>query len=146
MWTALKQFPYGFDHCSLALQADIFEASHTYRLLGQKKYLTIVEAQGRTGRRYYKAYVADRLDGQWQPLSDTEEHPFAGVPNVRQPEPPWADNISHGELIRVGYDETLTVDPANLQFLIQGVSDKLKVGKKYGEIPWQLGLLSRITQ
>ena len=37
-------------------------------------------------------------------------------------------------------------DPTNLQFLIQGVSDKLKPGKKYGEIPWQLGLLTQISQ
>lgn len=146
MWTPLKHFPYGFDHCSLALKADIFEASHTYRLLGEKKFLTVIEAQGRAGRRYYKAYITDHLEGKWRPLSDTEEHPFAGARNVRQPDPSWADNISHGELIRVGYDETLTVDPTNLQFLIQGVSDKLKKGKKYGEIPWQLGLLTQIGQ
>jgi hypothetical protein len=149
MWTTLKDFPYGFDHCQLALQADIFEASHTYRLAGEEKYLTIVEAQGRSGRRYYKAYIADRLEGKWRPLADTEEHPFAGATNVRQPpgsEPPWADNISHGELLRAGYDELLTIEPANLQFLIQGVSDKLKAGKKYGEIPWRLGLLKRILK
>jgi hypothetical protein len=146
MWTPIDKFPYGFDHCELAIQADIFEASHTYRLLDQNKYLTIVEAQGRDGRRYYKAYVADSLAGEWQPLADTEDHPFAGAENVRQPDTPWADNISHGELIRIGYDETLTIDPQNLQFLIQGVSDKLKAGKKYGEIPWQLGLLIRVSQ
>jgi len=143
MWTPLEKFPQGFDHCELALQADIFEASHTYRLAGQNRYLTVVEAQGKTGRRYYKAYAADRLDGEWRPLADTEERPFAGAANVRQAEPLWADNISHGELIRAGYDEMLTVDPANLQFLVQAVTDARKAGKVYGEIPWQLGLLTR---
>jgi hypothetical protein len=143
MWTPLDQFPRGFDHCELALQADIFEASHTYRLLGQQKYLTVVEAQGGGGRRYYKAYLADRLDGKWEPLANTEAKPFAGAANVRQPDPPWADSISHGELIRAGSDETLTVDPANLQFLIQGVSDTLRAGKSYSQIPWRLGLLVR---
>ncbi len=142
MWTPLKNFPDGFDRCELALEADIFEAGHTYRLLGQNKYLTVVEAQGKKGRRYYKAYTADRLDGKWTPLADTEENPFAGAANVRQPNPPWADNVSHGELLRANCDETLTADPANFQFLIQGVTDRLKAGKKYGEIPWQLGLLS----
>ena len=146
MWTPLQDFPNGFDHCELALQADIFEAGHTYRLLGENKYLTVVEAQGKTGRRYYKVYTADRLGGQWTPLADTEENPFAGAANVHQPDPTWADNISHGELIRSGYDETLTVDPAHLQFLIQGVTDRLKAGKKYGEIPWQLGLLNNRGQ
>ncbi|MCX5677420.1 MAG: non-reducing end alpha-L-arabinofuranosidase family hydrolase [Planctomycetota bacterium] len=142
MWTPIEKFPEGFDHCELALKADIFEAAHTYRLAGQGKYLTVVEAQGKEGRRYYKAYTADRLDGAWQPLADTEDRPFAGAVNVRQPDPPWADNISHGELLRAGSDETLTVDPANLKFLIQGVSNSAKGNKGYGGIPWRLGLLT----
>jgi hypothetical protein len=142
MWTTIEKFPEGFDHCELALKADIFEAGHTYRLAGQEKYLTVVEAQGKEGRRYYKAYTADRLDGAWQPLADTEDRPFAGAANVRQPDPAWADNISHGELIRAGSDETMTVDPAKLQFLIQGVNNNAKGNKGYGGIPWRLGLLT----
>jgi hypothetical protein len=142
MWAPLEKFPDGFDHCELALQADIFEASHTYRLLGQNRYLTIVEAQGREGRRYYTAYTAERLDGAWSPLADTEGRPFAGAANVRNPDPPWADNISHGELIRAGCDETMTVDPAHLEFLIQGVLNSAKGDKGYGMIPWRLGLLT----
>lgn len=142
MWTTLGEFPQGFRDCRLALQADIFEASHTYRLKGQDRYLTVVEAQGKGARRYYKAYVAGSLDGEWTPLADTEENPFAGAANTRGPTSPWADNISHGELIRDGYDETLTVDPSRLQFLIQGVTEREKAGKPYGEIPWRLGLLT----
>ena len=144
MWTPIDKFPLGFDHVELALQADIFEASHTYRIQGEERYLTVVEAQGPGGRRYYKAYLADRLDGKWQPLADTYPQPFAGAVNVKQPDPPWADSISHGELIRTGCDETMTVDPAKLQFLIQGVSDKEREGKKYGDIPWRLGLMTRV--
>jgi len=142
MWTPIEKFPDGFDHCELALQADIFEAAHIYRLLGQEKYLAIIEAQGKAGRRYYKAYTADRLDAAWLPLADTEDRPFAGAANVRQPESPWADNISHGELLRAGCDETLTVDPAKLQFLIQGVNNDAKGNQGYGGIPWRLGLLT----
>jgi hypothetical protein len=142
MWTPIERFPEGFDHCELALRADIFEAAHVYRLPGQEKYLTLVEAQGKQGRRYYTAYTADRLDGQWTPLADTEDRPFAGAANVRRPGPPWADNISHGELLRAGCDETLLVDPANLRFLIQGVNNDAKGDKGYGGIPWRLGLLT----
>ena len=80
LWTDLEDFPRGFGHCELALQAKIFEASHTYRLKGQDKYLTIVEENG---RRYYKAYLADRLDGPWTPVADTAEKPFAGWTNIR---------------------------------------------------------------
>lgn len=141
LWTRLEDFPKGFDHCELALEARIFEAGHTYRLKGLNKYLTIVEENG---RRYYKAYLAERLDGPWRPLADSAERPFAGWKNIR-PAPgvsPWTDNISHGELLRDGCDETLTVDPTNLRFLFQGMLDQEKAGKGYGQFPWRLGLLT----
>jgi len=140
LWTNLEEFPKGFDHCTLALEAEIFEASHTYKLKAADKYLTIIEENG---RRYYKAYVADRLDGEWTPVADTAERPFAGWRNVRPANgvEPWTDNISHGELIRDGYDQTLTVDPDDLRLLFQGMLDKDKGGKNYGQFQWRLGIL-----
>jgi hypothetical protein len=143
LWTHLADFPHGFDHCELALEAKIFEASHTYKLKGMDKYLTIVEENG---RRYYKAYLADRLDGEWTPLANTAERPFAGWKNIR-PAPgvePWTDNVSHGELIRDGFDQTLTVDPGNLRFVFQGMWDKDKSGKGYGQFQWRIGMLTPV--
>lgn len=144
MWrlsTTLEQFPKGFDNCELALEGKIFEASHTYKLKGMDKYLAVIEENG---QRYFKAYVADKLDGKWTPVADSFTQPFASAQNV-QPAAGvtlWADNISHGELIRDGIDQTLTVDPENLQFLFQGVLQEEKRGLPYGRIPWRLGLLS----
>ena len=143
MWrreTDLRDFPHGWSKPHLALRADIFEASHTYKLKGRRRYLTIVEAQGHR-RRYYKAYLADRLEGPWRPLADSWEHPFAGYVNVHQ-DTPWTANISHGELLRAGVDERLEVDPARLRFLFQGASDSDYRGHPYGQIPWRLGLLT----
>ena len=143
MHTTLADFPHGFGNLVLALRADIFEASHTYTLKGMDRYLTIIEANP-GGRRYYKAYIADRLDGKWTPLADSERKPFSGAANVR-PAPgvqAWADNISHGELIRDGSDETLTVNPKNLRLLFQGALQKEKAGRSYGQIPWRLGMLT----
>ena len=134
LWTTLEEFPKGFGHCELALEGPIFEASHTYRLKGSDKYLTIVEENG---RRYYKAYLADRLDGPWTPLADTAERPFAGWTNIR-PAPgvePWTDNVSHGELVRDGIDQTMTVDPANLRFVFQGMLDKDKGRQRLRPVP-----------
>ncbi len=141
LWTKLADFPKGFGHCELALQAAIFEASHTYRLKGTDKYLTIVEENG---RRYYKAYLSDRLDGEWKPVADTAEKPFAGWKNIRPARgvKPWTDNVSHGELIRDGYDQTLTVDPDNLRFVFQGMFDKDKARKGYGQFRWRIGMLN----
>jgi hypothetical protein len=126
------------------LKADVFEASHTYRLKGMDKFLTIIEANS-GGKRHFKAYLADRLDGQWKPLAETWERPFAGELNV-QPAVGvdlWADNISHGELIRDGFDERLTVDPSDLRLVFQGAWQKDKVDG-YGGIPWRLGILTPV--
>ncbi len=146
MWrsdTKLADFPKGWSKPEVVLKADIFEASHTYKVKGQQKYLTLVEAQA-AGRRYYKAYEADRLDGAWTPIADSVQSPFASLANIEPKQGDrWTDNVSHGELLRAGADEKLEIDPAKLTFLIQGVSDKDKAGKAYGAIPWRLGLLER---
>jgi len=139
--TRLEDFPTGWSEPQLAIQGDIFEASHTYRLRGLDKYLTLVEAQGGHGWRYYKAYLADRLEGPWQPLAATRDHAFASMANVRPAARHWTDSISHGELLRAGFDQQLEVNPARLRFLFQGVTDRARAGKPYGEIPWRLGLL-----
>jgi len=147
MWTSLEDFPYGFDHLEIALKADIFEASHTYKLKGLDSYLTIIEANPNS-KRYYKAYLADKLDGAWTPVADTRKQPFVGDVNAR-PAPGvsvWADNISHGELIRAGYDQAMVVDPEKLQLVFQGALQKEKAGTGYGRIPWRIGLLTPADQ
>ncbi len=140
-WTPIGSFPGDMGHVEVALTGRFFEASHTYKLEGRGKYLTIIEENG---RRYYKAYLADSLDGQWKPLADTEEKPFAGFANIRPAKgvEAWTDNVSHGEIIREGIDQTMTIDPANLRFVFQGMLEKNKLGKNYGQFPWRIGLLT----
>jgi hypothetical protein len=144
MWraeTKLSDFPYGWGQPEVVLRGDIFEASHTYRLKGRTDFLTVIEAIGSGGRRYYKAYLADKLDGEWKPLAARAEQSFASPLNVRPDGEAWTDSYSHGELLRTGYDQKMEVDPARLEFLFQGVIDRDRAGKKYGDIPWRLGLL-----
>ena len=145
MWrteTSLAKFPGGWSRAKVVLRGDIFEASHTYRLKGLDKFLTLIEAQAGP-RRYFKAYIADKLDGEWKPLAATKKKPFASPVNVRDAAAHWTDSFSHGELIRTRFDQTLEVDPADLRFLFQGASDSDRRGKGYGAIPWRLGLLER---
>ena len=139
--TPLSQFPHGLGDLKLVYQGDIFEASHTYRLLGRDQWLTIIESNP-GGRRYYRALVADRLDGDWTMLDAGEAKPFVGAANCRPAADvaAWTDNISHGELLRAANDETLPVDPANLQLLFQGALQSEKAGVGYSAIPWRLGL------
>jgi hypothetical protein len=144
--TTLERFPEGMSDPVVVMREpqrfDLFEGSATYRLKGAGKYLTLIEALGPQGIRYYRGFLADRLDGDWMPLADTWDNPFAGMNNVTF-EPgvrPWTKDISHGELLRDGYDETMTVDPANLQFLYQG-RDPERDTKEYSQLPYRLGLL-----
>lgn len=144
--TPRDAFPQGWSKPELVLhdtREELFEASHTYKLRGCEQYLTIIEAIG-DRRRYYKAWLADRLAGPWRPLAATKEKPFAAVgANVEQ-SPLWTMSISHGELLRSGHDEFLEIDPDHLEFLYQGVDDEGYQGRKYGSIPWQIGLLKMV--
>jgi len=116
----------------------LFEASNVYKLDGQNKYLLMVEAY-MSGPRLFRSWTSSSLDGPWTPLADTETNPFAGNNNVEWPTGKWANGISHGELIRSGYDEKMTIDPCNVQFLYQGESGS---GATYDTIPYKLGLLT----
>jgi hypothetical protein len=114
----------------------------TYKIKGTCTYLTLVEAIGPA--RYYRAWISDRLDGEWTlvPDADTWQKPFAGINNVTFEDgvTPWTRDISHGELIRDGYDEIPTIDPNNLQFLYQGRDHSINT--EYSQLPYRLGLLT----
>jgi GH35 family endo-1,4-beta-xylanase len=119
----------------------LFEAPNVYKVDGTNQYLLLVEAYRSPGYgpRYFRSWSSTSLDGPWTPLADTEENPFAGNNNVEWPQGRWATHgISHGELVRSGFDERLTVDPCNLEFLYQGETGP---AASYDRIPYRLGLL-----
>lgn len=146
--TKLESFPAGFEDPVVIMQEknrfDLFEASCVYRLKGMDRYLCFIECLGEGGRRYFRAYTSERLDGQWEPLAkaNTWPTPFAGPANVRAENggEMWTADISHGELLRDGVDETMTIDPANLRFLYQGM-DRNSKEKEYSLHPYRLALL-----
>ena len=145
--TTYAEFPKGFSKPVVAMRGTrntVFEASITYRIKGTDKYLTIVEA---LGNRYYRAYVADKLDGEWYPIEgfDTMEKPFAGKANVtfESGVEPWSVQVSHGELILDSNDERMILDPNNLLFLYQGISEADNKGD-YGALHYKLGLLRAV--
>ncbi|MFC1490393.1 non-reducing end alpha-L-arabinofuranosidase family hydrolase [Candidatus Latescibacterota bacterium] len=143
--TTIEDFPNGMSEPELAIQENrnvLFEGSITYKIKGTDTYVTLIEAL--SPARYYRAWISDSLDGEWTPVegATTWEVPFAGINNVTFEDgvTPWTRDISHGELLRDGYDEKMIIDPNNMRFLFQGRD--AESGGNYSLLPYRLGLLT----
>jgi hypothetical protein len=148
MWrsqTTLGHFPRRWSIPALALEDDIYEASHIYRVPANPPYINLIEAQYPDDLRLFKIYGATTLDGQWTPLGRQGNGLYASTDNIQQVAGHWADSISHGELIRDGIDQTMRAAP-HAPFLFQGVLLEVRRGKRYGDIPWRLGLLKPVRR
>jgi endo-1,4-beta-xylanase len=142
--TTVGQFPNGFTDTVIAAQDSkyaLFEASNVYKVQGSNQYLLLVEAIGSDGRRYFRSWTTNNLAGSWTQLAASESNPFAKSTNVTFPSGAWTRDISHGEMIRAGYDQTLTIPACRLQYLYQGMNPN--AGGDYNLLPWRLGLLTQ---
>ncbi|MDT7789842.1 MAG: endo,4-beta-xylanase [Pseudonocardiales bacterium] len=142
--TSAGSFPNGMSEPVIAAQDSnkyaLFEASNVYKVDGADQYLLIVEAIGSQGR-YFRSWTSSSISGPWTALADTESAPLAGAANVTFPAGAWSRDISHGEMIRSGRDQTLSISPCGMRYLYQGRDPNS--GGDYNSLPWRLGLLTQ---
>lgn len=143
--TSIGNFPNGMGNTVIAASNSnrfaFFEADNVYKVAGQNQYLLIVEGIASTGRRIFTAYTSSALNGSWAPLAGTESNPFMAASNVTFSGTAWNQDFSSGEMIRAGFDQTVTISPCKIQYLYQGHDPN--ASQSYNFLPWRLGLATQ---
>ncbi|MER7496575.1 non-reducing end alpha-L-arabinofuranosidase family hydrolase [Streptomyces pharetrae] len=75
------------------------------------------------------------------PLPASRSNPFARADKVSFPAGAWTRDISHGETVRAGHDQTLAIPACRLPCLCPGMNPG--AGGDDSLLPWRLGLLTQ---
>lgn len=137
--TSLKAFPKGWGKSQKVFD-NIHEAVHVYKAKGRNEYHMIYELN-REGVRSFGLATATQLEGPWEKVTDH----YATGKELRYGDKmeQWTEMVSHGEVLRSGYDEHMEYDPQGCRWLIQGIMQKDNKGP-YELLPWRLGLITKI--
>lgn len=138
--TSLKKFPTGWSK-AIPVATDTFEGVCVYKSQSNGKYYMLPEDYN--DNRYYELWEADSLDGLWKQISEK----WASQRNLDFTADHWTDNVSHGDILKSGYNQKQEIKDINrVDFLIQGVITSEYTGKDYAQIPWELGIIRNYKQ
>ena len=137
--TSLEEFPGGWGESKMVFDS-IHEAVHIYKAKGSCEYHMIYELN-RNGIRSFGLAGAAHPEGPWNKVTDkyAAGHQLKTADGVKI----WTQMVSHGEVIRSGYNELMEYDPKGCQWIIQGILVKESKGA-YPSLPWKLGVITKI--
>ncbi|HEX3029723.1 MAG TPA: non-reducing end alpha-L-arabinofuranosidase family hydrolase [Clostridia bacterium] len=135
--TSLANFPKGWGSPSVAC-SNVFEAAEVYKSLADGQYYLLVEAM--IDGRSYELFKSSSAGGPWT-LVNNKWATRANLTKYNGTK--WTTNVSHGELIRAGYNQKLEINDINkVDFFIQGTTS---ISGEYQQIKWDLGLIRNYT-
>lgn len=135
--TTLSNFPRGWGAPSVAIR-DSFEGAHVYKSLADGQYYMVIEDM--KDGRYYELWTSSSAGGPWSQVA--EKWAYRG--NLSYKGNKWTTNVSHGEIIRSGYNQKMEISDINrVDFLIQGTTN---TSVAYQQINWDLGLIKNYSE
>lgn len=135
--TSLEAFPHGWGPAREVF-APVHEAVHIYKVKGRDTYHMIYELN-EAGVRSFGLATAETLVGPWTRVTNC--YATGGQLQYSRTGKRWAEMVSHGELIRAGFDQRMEYEPQNLRWLFQGLRIEQMKGP-YESLPWKLGIMA----
>lgn len=139
--TSVNDFPNGWGK-SKNIFDNVHEAVHIYKVKDKKEFHMIYELST-NGIRSFGLAKANKLDANWKKVKD--DYATGNQLQYSNDTKVWTEMVSHGEVIRSGYDEKMEYDPNNCRWLIQGIL-KNELSDDYPSLPWKLGLIEQVTK
>lgn len=137
--TKMEDFPNNWS-ASKKMFDDVHEAVHIYKVTGKNEFHMIYELNNQ-GERSFGLAKANHLEGPWERVTD--EYASGNQLIFGDDSKQWTEMVSHGEVIRAGYDQKLEYDPNNCRWIIQGIM-KNELNDDYPSLPWKLGIIQLI--
>jgi arabinoxylan arabinofuranohydrolase len=135
--TALADFPRGWGEAEQAYTG-VHEAVHVYKVIDQDEFHMIYELNEGDVRSFGLARSTHPA-GPWEKVTDR----YATGDQLRYTGKAWTDMVSHGEVLRSGYDQRMEYEPCGCRWIVQGILSK-DVAGPYPSLRWKLGVMTRI--
>ena len=139
--TSLAEFPNGWGKAQKVFD-NIHEAVHVYKAKGSGDFHMIYELE-KGGVRSFGLATATHPEGPWKKVTD--HYATGDQLRYREESGKWTEMVSHGEVLRSGYDQNMEFDPQGCRWLIQGIMNQ-ELNGHYDLLPWKLGLITKIEE